>query len=410
MSEDNTSEQYTRHTLEKVPKVARLYRSTATGIYHIRKSRSGRIFTRSLRTTSLATAKRVIDKALEELQKEIEAAFRVSFSNLPTGRSPRYTRMKYADGLEMSFGTRLSAGHKYSTTKNLSQLLKVLRDWTLDRWGDLTVDRILPEDIQALFKERMEAGMAPATRNTYLGCLRRVFRDMIDCDRRNGVKTYVPNPAEALKRLPVRNKVRIPETSVVLRVLTSIRTQNPFFADFLLAILYTGARLNEMSRVTAGDVDLQKRILHCPNSKAMVGRYGEDGYREVPLNQEAYDHFCKLLRVYRRKSGDLLFPDVVKETVRANIVRHCLVVGVPQFTCHQLRHIFATTCIESGVDIPTIARWLGHSDGGMLLLKTYGHLRSQHSHAMAAKVSFTHDRSDNRKTVVETGNSEASEA
>ena len=45
--------------------------------------------------------------------------------------------------------------------------------------------------------------------------------------------------------------------------------------------------------------------------------------------------------------------------------------------------------IESGVDIPTVSRWLGHSDGGALAMKVYGHLRDQHSAAMAQRVTFT---------------------
>jgi site-specific recombinase XerD len=53
-----------------------------------------------------------------------------------------------------------------------------------------------------------------------------------------------------------------------------------------------------------------------------------------------------------------------------------------------LRHLFATRCIESGVDIPTMARWLGYKDGGALLMKTYIHLLQEHSQRMAAKVSF----------------------
>ena len=50
---------------------------------------------------------------------------------------------------------------------------------------------------------------------------------------------------------------------------------------------------------------------------------------------------------------------------------------------HDLRHLFATICIESGVDIPTVSRWLGHQDGGALAMKTYGHLRDEHSIAQA---------------------------
>ena len=35
-------------------------------------------------------------------------------------------------------------------------------------------------------------------------------------------------------------------------------------------------------------------------------------------------------------------------------------LGIKRITHHDLRHLFATRCIESGVDIPTVSRWLGH--------------------------------------------------
>jgi integrase len=63
-------------------------------------------------------------------------------------------------------------------------------------------------------------------------------------------------------------------------------------------------------------------------------------------------------------------------------------LGMERFTHHDLRHYFATVCIESGVDIPTVAKWLGHKDGGALAMRTYGHLRNEHSLAAASKVSF----------------------
>ncbi len=53
-----------------------------------------------------------------------------------------------------------------------------------------------------------------------------------------------------------------------------------------------------------------------------------------------------------------------------------------------MRHLFATRCIESGVPIPTVAKWLGHNDGGVLAMQTYGHLRDKHSADMAQKVVF----------------------
>ncbi len=42
--------------------------------------------------------------------------------------------------------------------------------------------------------------------------------------------------------------------------------------------------------------------------------------------------------------------------------------------CHMMRHLFASSLISKGVDPRTVAAWLGHSDGGALVLKTYSHL------------------------------------
>ena len=69
--------------------------------------------------------------------------------------------------------------------------------------------------------------------------------------------------------------------------------------------------------------------------------------------------------------------------------RACKKVGASRITHHDLRHLFATRCIESGVDIPTVSRWLGHKDGGALAMKTYGHLRRENSIAQAQRVTFT---------------------
>ena len=44
----------------------------------------------------------------------------------------------------------------------------------------------------------------------------------------------------------------------------------------------------------------------------------------------------------------------------------CKKVGVEYLRHHDLRHYFATKAIQSGVDIPTVSKWLGHADGGAL--------------------------------------------
>ncbi|MGH7994780.1 MAG: tyrosine-type recombinase/integrase, partial [Opitutaceae bacterium] len=75
------------------------------------------------------------------------------------------------------------------------------------------------------------------------------------------------------------------------------------------------------------------------------------------------------------------------EAIRS-LTRACQKVGVGILTHHDLRDAFATTAIEGGVDVPTVAAWLGHADGGALLMRVYAHHRRAHSLAQAAKVSF----------------------
>jgi integrase len=63
-------------------------------------------------------------------------------------------------------------------------------------------------------------------------------------------------------------------------------------------------------------------------------------------------------------------------------------VGAPSISHHDLRHLFATTAMEAGIDVPTISRIMGHRDGGALAMKVYGHLRDDHAQQAMQKISF----------------------
>lgn len=45
-------------------------------------------------------------------------------------------------------------------------------------------------------------------------------------------------------------------------------------------------------------------------------------------------------------------------------------------------------CVMSGIDYMTIARWVGHQDGGILIGKVYGHLSNEHQQRMAQRIVF----------------------
>jgi integrase len=74
--------------------------------------------------------------------------------------------------------------------------------------------------------------------------------------------------------------------------------------------------------------------------------------------------------------------------VMGTMQRACRELGFRPLTHQDLRHVFATWCVEQGIDVSTVADILGHRDGGKLLLHRYRHLRMDHLKVVAAKMKF----------------------
>lgn len=139
-------------------------------------------------------------------------------------------------------------------------------------------------------------------------------------------------------------------------------------------LAYSGARLQEANGVTWEDVKADHIVIR--------GTKTEHSVRSVPIipaMRALLDHL-KTKRISGRVLG-------VKSCIDS-LQRSCRRLNLPVLRHHDLRHYFATACIESGVPIPTVADWLGHADGGTLLIRTYRHLRNQHSLAMAKAVTI----------------------
>ena len=52
--------------------------------------------------------------------------------------------------------------------------------------------------------------------------------------------------------------------------------------------------------------------------------------------------------------------------------------GLEHVGFHDCRHHFISMSVMAGIDYMTIAAWVGHKDGGILIGKVYGHLANEH--------------------------------
>jgi integrase len=152
-------------------------------------------------------------------------------------------------------------------------------------------------------------------------------------------------------------------------------------AEFVRFMAYTGTRQMEAAR--AMWEDCRENGMFLRGTKTQSSRE-----RLLPWNP-ALTSLIGEIRARWLKMGKMCEGKLFTiQEAQNSLTRACRVVGIPRFTHHTLRHYFATVAIESGVDIPVLASWLGHSDGGALVMSTYGHMRIRHSQAQAQQINF----------------------
>jgi integrase len=224
---------------------------------------------------------------------------------------------------------------------------------------------------------------SPTRYNNTLAVLRHVLNIAVE----TGV--IYGNPAAVVKRAAVPGKqIALPATEKFNALITEMREGHSRdsinCADLAAGLAFTGCRIGEAREIAWRDIDFQTGEI-VVRGDATTGTKNCE-LRRVPLIPDARALFG---RMRNERVGEPLETKLFRvRECQKSLDRACKKVGTDRITHHDLRHLFATRCIESGVDIPTVSRWLGHKDGGALAMKTYGHLRREHSIAQAQWVSF----------------------
>jgi len=196
------------------------------------------------------------------------------------------------------------------------------------------------------------------------------------------------NPTEKFKRrVQPQHSVTPPsreEFSTLVRTLRASKlATHSGAADMVEFLAYSGMRVGEAREVQIQDVNFaQKRV------RITGGETGNKNHKErfIPLFVNLAVVVGRIIERNPAKSpASKLF---TIDSPRGAMKLACKRAGLPSFSVHSLRHFFATNAIELDVNFKTLGEWLGHSDGGILAAKTYGHLRREFSEEMALKMTF----------------------
>ena len=338
-----------------------LYRSQTSKIYYAILKRSGKQIKRSLKTTDQALAKRRLAELTEK------AVFLSHNENAGITFPALADRWLEVSSSSMKPSSRL---RQEGIAKNFSKAFG-------------------PVPARSLTKAKIENWATTRSKqisSRTFNYERETLVRILDYAVRDGI--MLENPARVIKRHRVRTeKPAIPtkeQFKTMLETIYTLRADALPAVDLCELLAYSGCRLNEATSLKWGDINFTQ--------KQVVITGGETGTknhesRTVPLFPALESFLKRLLSRYPEPpapSGNVLST----KNAKTAMISACRIAELPHFSHHHLRHFFCSNAIEAGIDFKAIAGWLGHKDGGLLVAKTYGHLRDEHSAIMAQRMTF----------------------
>ncbi|MDB6167438.1 MAG: hypothetical protein JWM88_302 [Verrucomicrobia bacterium] len=338
-----------------------LYRHSSSGKYYGLVKRAGKQYRRSLRTTDRKLAERTLS---EFRQKVGRLDHTKSRSNLTFTEVAKHWLTSITPQLKESSARRRAT--------SIDQLLPHL--------GPTPVRNITATHCEQWATTR-GTDIAASTYNNE----RDTIIAVLNFAKREGL--LLDNPALVLRRRKLgRSSVVIPSKDEFQKLVSKLRGLDERYheaANLVELLAYSGMRLAEATSILWGDVDFDRERFVVTGGE--LGTKNHEA-RVVPLFPSLNQFLRKLQATKNPLAADRI---IAIGTAKKAIENTCERASLPRFTHHCMRHYFVSNAIEAGIDFKTIAAWVGHKDGGLLVAKTYGHLRDTHSSEMAKRMTFS---------------------
>jgi integrase len=279
-----------------------------------------------------------------------------------------------------------------------------VRRHILPTLGDYPLVAIKPSVIQAWLRG-LQGVLAPGSVRVILSDLSSILGAAVD----DGLVPRNEVHARSVKAPPLQARKVVPWT---LGQVAGVRAALPGRYQALVDVgVGLGLRQGEMFGLEVGDVDFLRGIVHVRRQVKIVAgklvfalpKRGKE--RDVPLPQSVALRLARHLEQYpahevtlpelsagKLETRKLLFTTRDRNAVarthwNAYTWKGALkAAGVPtsrENGCHALRHTFATTLLEDGLNPKAVAAYLGHSDPGFTLRVYGGFLPSSDDRARA---------------------------
>ena len=323
----------------------------------------GRLIRKSTRTTNRRLAEKIHAKVFTELVES-------DWLGKPLGENLTFRELlsKY----ERDYLKDLPSG------KTCAHYVRGL----IDYFGNFTLKDITPELIHEFKKMRKAQGVKSSTINRQLTIAKRAFNIAI--------REWGWNVDNPFSKVPAERETTRRDRWLTYEEEEALLNASPqWLRDFITFAIWTGLREGNIINLKREDVDLKRRLVYIRKTK-------NGSPLLLPLHDKAYEVLEKRLRIAYLEH-DYVFTSPTGKKIMANNLRRAFRkavrrAGLKDLRIHDLRHTFGTRLAQSGVDLYTIAKLLGHKD--VRATQRYAHhcvdslragLKNLHAHTLRTR-------------------------
>ena len=291
-------------------------------------------------------------------------------------------RPKFSELVEQYKSSASFLSKKEGTRQNETQ---ALNRW-IEHIGGIRCDWIKKDSISTFHDMRKEEGVTSRTVNLDTTA----FNNCMKYAVARGWITTPPHLKKLKEDKPIRRPLLTREQIDAILAKSDVSKNAVQFRLYVRFLVATGAREQEALKVRKADVDMVRCVVRIGADGDTKNRQGRDIQFNASLRAVLQELMDSL-------PGDTqwLFPspqrgekDIHAKTFRESLRLVRDAAELPWVGFHEFRHYFASQGVMAGLDYMTIAKWMGHLDGGILVAKVYGHLNDAHQRTAADKLSL----------------------
>lgn len=142
--------------------------------------------------------------------------------------------------------------------------------------------------------------------------------------------------------------------------------------NLVLIYLNTGMRCSELLAITQEDINRETNEIHIKGTKTITSD------RILQTSKDVIDLIPNKAKPFEDWNKDKVEREFKKITTELNFNK---------ISIHSLRHTFATNCVESGVDMVVVQKWLGHASITMTMDR-YTHISEDYKKDNLKKIKI----------------------